>query len=145
MKRVISYGVLVLIIFIGLISCSLFLPSNDPVYFYSMVDANTDYPDYSLDYQNDRYTVIMSRGVGGTRLTKENAEALVGSTVFTLSLGGGNIVSQGDKGVDELLTDDWHVVESFVLPHLEKGVYILRGITDMSGSLRDNSVNLTIR
>ncbi len=152
-RRVITAAILIFMI--GLTSsCSLINPSSDgEIYFYSLGMGADDGASYfTLDYRDDGFTFIMSRGLGGQKLTENEAIDLIDETDFTLKLDGSLLSPDSDMTVKKLGflgLDGWHVVQNFSVPveDIGRGLYELYGKTDLirEGAVRENTVNLTIR
>lgn len=120
------------------------------LYYYTLIDPVNGIEEHrTLLYKSSGYTIIMSRGMDGEKLTRQEAEDLMDSTTFTLMLDGEEI-SGRDKGVDELgfmKSDGWHVVQYFDLPVLERGasaIMVGTSIFNGGGSIT-NTVHLKIR
>ena len=88
----------------------------------------------------------MSRGIGGEVLTESEATALISKTGFSLSLDAVSLTPITNMSVDELGDSGFHVVQSFSLGVMNKGVHTLLGETDLiqEGDTRTNTVYLTI-
>ncbi len=88
----------------------------------------------------------MSRGEAGKVLTESQATTLKSQTGFTLTLDGNPVTPAGSMSVDELGNTGYHVVQSFPLGVMTKGIHTLVGETDLikEGRTRNNTVTLTI-
>nr|WP_321304684.1 hypothetical protein [uncultured Sphaerochaeta sp.] len=147
MKKPIIYLLLALVLILGT-GCDLFpFFNNGTIYFYEMAGENDDPSSYRLKHRDDGYTIIMSRGVGGVRLSQQEAVDLIDNTDFSLTLNGALLQPIGEMTVDELGNTGWHVVQEFTLQKLSVGLYTLVGVTDFSGAeggSRRNEVSLEI-
>lgn len=147
MKKPITYLLLAIVLILGT-GCDLFpFFNNGTIYFYEMAGENEDPSSYRLKHRDDGYTIIMSRGVGGQTLNQEQAAALIGNTVFSLTLDEVPLQPIGEMTVDELGNTGWHVVQDFTLQELSVGFYTLVGKTefpDLEGESRSNEVRLEI-
>ncbi len=120
------------------------------LYYYSLIAPEDGAEEsHTLIYKSGGYTIVMSRGIHGEKLTKEEAEDLKNTTSFTLMLDD-EAVAGRDIGVDELgfmKRDGWHVVEYFDLPPLARGtVRTLTGTSHFGeGQSITNTVYLTIK
>lgn len=148
MKKVMPLIIILAILFF-ISSCSLALWLTGIVYFYEMAGEHNNPSDFTLLYRNEGYTIIMSRGVEGVQLSKVEAQKLITSTLFTLTLDDEALEAIGTKSVDELGRTGWHVVQSYTLPRLGKGTYELCGktiCTDIEGNFsRENIVTVNIK
>lgn len=144
MKRL-PKGMLICLCTVLLGSCTLLAWFSTTVYFYSIAGEGEEDSTHQLRARDSGYTVIMSRGMGGQELTKNQAEALVDTTTFTLSLGGTALDPVGEKGVDKLGNTGWHVVQEFETGPLPKGTYELIGTTIGSEITRTNKVTLYVK
>jgi len=129
MKKPIICLLLAIVLILGT-GCDLFPYMGKEVYFYEMAGQDNNDSTFRLMHQNGGHTIIMSRGKENIELEYEEAEALISKTIFTLQLNGEDLDRiSGSKTVDELGNTGWHVVETFILPELEKGTYTLYGKT----------------
>ncbi len=141
MKKLLAFLLLAVLIFFST-GCDLGLNvTPGTVYFYSMVDDETEPSSYRLKQRSGGYTIIMSRGVGGSVLEKGQAEHLKDNTVFTLMLEGIELEPTTEEYVAELGDTGWHVVQNFSLQELEVGTYSLVGVTEFPGREGDSRTN----
>ncbi len=137
-----------LLLFTG---CSL-IPTGavNEVFFYSMnlPDWNGE-GDFSLSFRDDGYTFVMSCGVGGMLLTKDQATDLAGTISFVMELDGTALEPDGEIGVRRLGflgSQGWHAVQYFSVDDLPVGEHTLYGKTVFSDlDPRINTVNLTVQ
>jgi hypothetical protein len=146
--RALALAAVVLLLLTG---CSL-IPTGivREVFFYSLnlPDGSGD-GDFSLSYRDDGYTFVMSCGVGGMLLTRDQATALTGTISFVMELDGTALEPDGPIGVRRLGflgLNGWHAVQYFSVDDLPVGGHTLFGKTVFSeGPPRTNTVNLTVQ
>ncbi len=134
-----------------LAGCSL-IPTGSvrEVFFYSMnLPDGSGEGNFSLSYRDDGYTFVISCGVGGMLLTKDQATALTGTISFDMELDGTALELDGPIGVRRLGFlgfNGWHAVQYFTVADLPVGSHTLYGRTTFSaGTPRTNTVNLTVQ
>lgn len=96
----------------------------------------------TLSYNRDGYTIVMSKGEidgsdGGRSgyLTEDAAESEMNATQFTLTVNEEAVAGDdvGEKHVEQLDDDYWHIVQDFHID-VEKGkTYIIKGKTTQGG------------
>ncbi len=127
-----------------MVGCELNPLNRHTQYFYSLAGEGNADSSKTIKYRSDGHTIIMSRGIEGKNLDKAEAQALIGSTIFSLTLDGVALSSTGSKTVDELGNTGYHVVQSFAFGKRARGDYVLVGKTTGNMS-RTNKVYLTIK
>jgi hypothetical protein len=116
-------------------------------YFYSWIDEEDSTSVATITYKNGGYTIIMSRGISGTELTRDAASDLIGTTTFELKIDGVSINPATSKSVDDL-GSGYHVVQNFETGRLSRGEYEVFGKTtwsDQGGGFREETVTVTVR
>ena len=147
---IISFLLLILMIFV---SCNLFpffnnVKDTHEQYFYGLTGNWENDSNVTLKFREDGHTFIMSRGIGGEKLSEAQANDLIDFTGFTLKLNNASVDSKGEKTVKKLGSTGYHVVQYFEVIHMDKGEHELYGETLLMRSeekdIRRNKVFITI-
>lgn len=143
MKR---YGTIlgIILIIFTFIGCEI---ESGTYYFYSWIDEEDSTSAATITYKNGGYMIIMSRGISGTELTRDDASDLIGTTTFELEIDGEPIGPATSKTVDDL-GSGYHVVQTFETGRLSRGEYEVLGKTtwtDHDGGSREDTVTVTVR
>jgi len=147
MKKNLIVLFLILVI-LGLVGCDLNPLNRHTQYFYSLAGEGNADSSKTIKYRSDGHIIIMSRGKGGNPLTEAQANALndLSKTEFSLTLDGTVLTPINAMSVDKL-ANGYHVVQSFSLGVMSKGLHTLIGVTHLreEGGTRTNTVYLTIK
>ncbi len=121
--------------------------SGELNFFTHLTSANIPVKDTSIEYRDGGYTILISRGEQGKKLSKGDAEILMQRTEFDITLDGTSLPVLKEKSVKKLGFTGYHVVKTFDLGTLKPGTYVLIGYTcnaSKTGCFA-NTVNLTIK
>ncbi len=137
----------VILVILGMVGCEMNQFDKHSIYFYALAGDGDADSEQTIKYRSDGHTIIMSRGEEGKVLTEGQATTLKSQTGFTLTLDGNSVTPAGFMSVDELGDTGYHVVQSFPLGVMTKGLHTLVGVTNLikEGGTRTNKVTLTVK
>ncbi len=151
MKKIlfISLSIFIVAFFV---SCELFpfftSKNTHNQHFYDLAGDWEDDSYKTLKYREDGNTIMMSRGIGGRKLTETEATDLISKTEFSLKLDDVTIEPKADMTVEKLGFTGYHVVQYFKVIKMERGEHELYGKTLLrhptNPITRENTVYLTI-
>jgi hypothetical protein len=148
--KIIIAAVLVTVLFGGCTLMSSYFMNE--YHFWSLV-GNGGSATKTLSYDSRGYTIVMSKGEhedhgdGVTGYASEDgARAAMGSTDFTLTVNGEAVTGDdvGEKHVEQLDDDYWHIVQDFHISVERGGRYEIIGKTEYGGPTITGTLNLRI-